>query len=85
MHICLQVYTDTMPTTATPLSPPANLCPLCSQPNQCALMQDARTTDCWCMHVRVAPVALAAVPGQERGLRCICANCATSPEKIERL
>lgn len=58
--------------------PPAHLCPLCNQSNQCARLQDTNAIDCWCMRVRVSPAALAAVPGQERGQRCICAHCATA-------
>ncbi|MDD2711753.1 MAG: cysteine-rich CWC family protein [Simplicispira sp.] len=60
--------------------PSANGCPLCSQPNQCAMAQDPQATACWCMHANVDPAALARLPGPERGRRCICPACARAPD-----
>ncbi|NMM82562.1 hypothetical protein B2J86_16780 [Acidovorax sp. SRB_14] len=63
-----------------PAPPDDAACPLCGQANQCAVVQGKPAAGCWCMHARVAPAALAAVPPPLRGQRCICPVCARSPE-----
>ncbi|MBX9937374.1 MAG: cysteine-rich CWC family protein [Burkholderiaceae bacterium] len=51
-------------------------CPLCGQPNQCAVALGRRPQSCWCMNTPVSLLALALLPEQERGQRCICPTCA---------
>ncbi|MDO9158849.1 MAG: cysteine-rich CWC family protein [Burkholderiaceae bacterium] len=66
--------------TAT-TTPAPTACPLCGQPNLCA-MELARLTGvpeagpCWCTRVSFAPDLLARVPAQAQGKACICEACA---------
>ena len=55
-------------------------CPLCGQPNRCA-MEVARqggqaAEPCWCTQVDFSAELLARVPAQAQRLACICAECA---------
>lgn len=54
----------------------ASLCPLCNQPNACAMAAGLRAADCWCMAAPVSRAALDRVPQEQRGKRCICPRCA---------
>lgn len=67
-----------MPSVA-PLPHPQS-CPLCGQPNRCAMEQARRTgkvqPPCWCLAVTIAPATLAAIPPAARDRACICADCA---------
>ncbi|HVL43221.1 MAG TPA: cysteine-rich CWC family protein [Acidovorax sp.] len=56
-----------------PLMPSS--CPLCGQPNQCAIAAGRPAASCWCMTQAIDPAALAAVPDGARGQVCICAAC----------
>jgi len=64
---------------APPSSPPG-ACPACGQPNQCAMASGANPQGCWCMQAPVSRAALARLPAQERGQRCICPVCAREPD-----
>ncbi|WP_332826737.1 cysteine-rich CWC family protein [Ramlibacter sp.] len=62
-----------------PLPDPV-LCPLCGQPNRCA-MEVQRATGaaqppCWCTQVKFPADLLARVPAQAQRIACICAACA---------
>lgn len=58
-------------------------CPLCGQPNACAIAAGAtRCEDCWCGAVRIAPATLAAIPPADQGRACLCRACATAPEPL---
>ncbi|WP_081679605.1 cysteine-rich CWC family protein [Acidovorax sp. JHL-9] len=62
------------------LAPPSpSVCSLCGQPNQCAVAAGLPAQDCWCMHTPVSPAALACLPVEQRGLTCICPQCARAP------
>jgi hypothetical protein len=50
-------------------------CPLCSGPNQCALVEGRR--HCWCYEIEIPRATLARVPLHLRDLVCICQGCAT--------
>ncbi len=58
----------------------ANRCPLCGQPNLCALEMQRATGQpqppCWCVDVRFSPELLARVPEAAQRKACICAACA---------
>jgi hypothetical protein len=59
---------------------PAHACPLCGQPNDCAVARCGRfDVDCWCSAVRFDPRSLALVPPAQRGLACLCRRCAENP------
>jgi hypothetical protein len=55
-------------------------CPVCGQPNRCALEIERETGvaagACWCTQVDFASELLARVPSAARGRACICAACA---------
>ncbi len=59
--------------------PPANACPLCHRPNQCALAlpEGERPAECWCMKRSFPPALL------ERSdpRACICAACLDAAER----
>lgn len=67
-----------MPRAAT--LPHLESCPLCGQPNLCAMEQARRTGQaqppCWCLAVAIAPDTLAAIPPAARDRVCICSACA---------
>src|SRR6202035_2572451 len=51
-------------------------CPLCGQPNRCAMAEGHSVGACWCVSIRLTADMLEAVPTEDRGVRCICATCA---------
>ncbi|WP_092757872.1 cysteine-rich CWC family protein [Rhodoferax sp. OV413] len=58
-------------------------CPLCGQPNQCA-MELARSTGlppgpCWCMQQSIAPETLAQIDPAALDRACLCPRCAALP------
>jgi hypothetical protein len=57
-------------------------CPLCGQPNRCA-MEVQRATGvpqppCWCTEVSFDAALLARVPAEAQRRACICAACAAA-------
>lgn len=53
------------------------LCPICRQPNGCAMAGDGSSgSDCWCRQVAFPAAVLAAVPDEAKGRACICRRCA---------
>jgi Cysteine-rich CWC len=68
--------------TPAPIDPCC--CPLCGQPNQCA-MEAARQTGqpvgvCWCVNLQFGPDLLARVPEAAHQKACICQRCAESSD-----
>ena len=59
-------------------------CPLCGQPNRCAMAQAdpaaAEKTACWCAHLSFSAELLARVPAQAQRKACICQQCATAAD-----
>src|SRR4030081_2012039 len=51
-------------------------CPLCGQPNRCAMAGRHPVGACWCVSIRLTADMLEAVPTEDRGVRCICDTCA---------
>ena len=68
--------------TETPLDPAR--CPLCGQPNRCAMEIEHETGvkqgPCWCVSVEFTPELMARVPAEAQGKACICAACAQPRE-----
>jgi len=66
--------------TAAPIASAPALCPLCGQPNRCALELERETGlaqgPCWCRQVDFGAELLARVPPEAKHLACICSNCA---------
>ena len=56
------------------------LCPLCGQPNRCAMELERETgvkqEGCWCTQASFRPELLARVPPEARHRACICPACA---------
>ena len=55
-------------------------CPICLEPNVCA-MEMAKATGniaegCWCVDAVFSPAAMEQVPDSAKGKVCICARCA---------
>ena len=51
-------------------------CPLCGQPNRCAMAEGHAVGACWCVSIKLTADMLEAVPTEDRGVRCICDTCA---------
>jgi hypothetical protein len=55
-------------------------CPLCGEPNRCAMEVERETGQtqppCWCMAADFSNAPLTNLPETMRGLACICARCA---------
>jgi hypothetical protein len=68
--------------SCTPNAPvDACACPLCGQPNGCA-METAKQAGqpvgvCWCVNVSFSPELLARVPAVAQRQACICQACAS--------
>jgi hypothetical protein len=66
-----------------PEPPDPAQCPLCGQPNRCAMAVEKATgqkpASCWCTAVSFEPSVLAQIPASRQGLVCICKDCATRP------
>ena len=52
-----------------------SVCPLCGQPNQCAIAAGRPAESCWCMSEPVSRDALERLPDEQRGQSCICPAC----------
>ncbi|MFZ1326546.1 MAG: cysteine-rich CWC family protein [Candidatus Contendobacter sp.] len=50
-------------------------CPLCGQPNHCAIATGH--SHCWCFETVIPAQAADRVPPEARGLACLCKACAT--------
>jgi hypothetical protein len=50
-------------------------CPLCGEPNQCALAADPTATECWCDTVVFPDDLLAQIPEDAVRKTCICQEC----------
>ncbi|MBV5299800.1 MAG: cysteine-rich CWC family protein [Rhodoferax sp.] len=76
----------------TPINPLPALspkhCPLCGQPNQCAmeLQQDSgiEQPPCWCTQVRFSANLLDQIPASARGQACLCAACVNAHQPSAR-
>ena len=67
----------------TPNAPfDARNCPLCGQPNQCAMEIERATgikqPPCWCTKTQFSAELLNKVPEAARGIACLCAACVTA-------
>ena len=53
------------------------LCPLCAQPNACALANasGAGPAECWCASRRFDALLLAQLAPESAGRACICSRC----------
>ena len=60
----------------------ATRCPLCGQPNRCAMEVQRETGQaqppCWCTNVDFSRDLLASVPQALQDKACICAACAAA-------
>jgi hypothetical protein len=63
-----------MKTEMNPSNDPAK-CPLCSQPNHCAVAADPNATECWCEDLEFPQALLDQVPNNDQDQTCICRNC----------
>lgn len=70
-----------MSAAASPAVDP-HRCPLCGQPNQCAMERQRQTGQpqppCWCTQAQFPDTLLARVPAAARHQACICAACAAA-------
>jgi len=50
-------------------------CPLCGGENQCAMAAGETGKACWCQAVTIDASALANIPAESIGKRCLCPAC----------
>jgi hypothetical protein len=50
-------------------------CPLCGEPNQCAMAADPDASECWCESVIFPEELLAKIPENAVRKTCVCQNC----------
>ncbi|UCG11811.1 MAG: cysteine-rich CWC family protein [Deltaproteobacteria bacterium] len=50
-------------------------CPLCGEPNQCALAADPTATECWCDSAAFPEELLAQIPDAAVRKICVCQKC----------
>lgn len=71
-----------MPTSATSQPPQPGLCPICGQPNACAMEAERATgikqPPCWCTQVTFTQDLLDRIPAAARNMACVCAACVAS-------
>jgi hypothetical protein len=53
-------------------------CPLCGEPNACALADGRPADPCWCVDAAFSHELLERVPPGARGAACVCRRCATA-------
>ncbi|MGZ8993995.1 MAG: cysteine-rich CWC family protein [Burkholderiaceae bacterium] len=59
----------------------ASSCPLCGEPNQCAMASaGAEALPCWCTRAAFSAALLASVPPSAKGRFCICQRCVKQHE-----
>ncbi len=51
-------------------------CPLCGQPNDCAMAAGESVSACWCTGVTLTRAMLERLPPEHQGVTCICGACA---------
>ncbi|AQA19925.1 hypothetical protein BST95_18410 [Halioglobus japonicus] len=59
----------------------ADQCPLCGEPNQCAMAAGQPAESCWCMTAQIAPEAIERLAPEDKGTRCICPGCGSTPTR----
>lgn len=54
-------------------------CPLCGQPNQCAMeierQSGIKQEPCWCSTEKISQAVLDQIPATDLGRACVCAAC----------
>jgi len=50
-------------------------CPLCGGDNQCAMAAGKAAETCWCWAATIDAAALAKIPPDSVGKRCLCPAC----------
>lgn len=52
-----------------------SICPLCGEPNQCAMAADLNAKSCWCEAVEFPEGLLALIPEKAIRKSCVCKKC----------
>ena len=75
-----------IPTAMTQSALDPCLCPLCGQPNACAMATpgQAASGHCWCTLVEFGADLLKQVPEAARNKACICAACVAKSEEASQ-
>ena len=67
-----------MSSSANPAKKPhlnTAICPLCGNPNKCAVAADPNATECWCESVIFPRELLAQIPEEAVRKTCVCQKC----------
>lgn len=57
------------------------ICPLCGEPNKCAMAADPNATECWCESVVFPKELLDKVPANAARKTCVCRKCLENYQK----
>lgn len=60
----------------TETKPDPSRCPLCGEPNRCAMLKGE--ADCWCRRVTIPREVIERIPPEAKGVACVCERCATA-------
>jgi Cysteine-rich CWC len=63
-------------------NPDPRCCPLCGNINACAVAGGQES--CWCFTEPVPPEILKRIPGEARGIACVCRRCISSQRALAR-
>ena len=56
-------------------TPDTAICPLCGEPNHCAMAANPEAEKCWCEGVEFPPELLAQIPENAVRKTCVCKKC----------
>lgn len=59
-------------------------CPLCSEPNQCAMAADPNATECWCEFVEFPRELLTRIPENAVRKTCVCQKCLENYQESDK-
>ncbi|MBC8506896.1 MAG: cysteine-rich CWC family protein [Anaerolineales bacterium] len=64
--------------------PNTAICPLCGEPNHCAVAADPNATECWCESLEFPHELLAQIPGDAVRKTCVCQKCLAEFQESHR-
>ena len=60
-------------------------CPLCGNPNECAMAADPNATECWCESVIFPDELLAKIPEDAVRKTCVCQKCLKNYQELNKV
>lgn len=51
------------------------ICPICGEPNNCAIANGLNPEECWCMKVNFPKEIFDKIPKDKKNKACVCKKC----------